>query len=80
MCVCACIHALICRFLQDIKQKSKSPFLLEGMGKHQTNPAEWLLNQMGLHGATNNTLVLPLAFWPTSVPLYTHTDPGLLSL
>lgn len=72
VCVCVCVHAFICRFLQNIKQKSKSRFLLEGMGEHQTNPTEWLLNQMGLNGATNYTPVPPLAFWPTSVPIYTH--------
>lgn len=77
MCVCACIHALICRFLQDIKQKPKLHFLLKRMGKHQTNRTEWLLNQMGLNGATNTPVPPRLSSPPRS--LSTHTDPGLLS-
>lgn len=70
--VSVCVYT--CSYLQILAghQKSKSSFLLEGMAERQTNLTEWLWNQTGLKDAENNTPVPPLAFWPTSVPLYTR--------
>lgn len=72
MCGCACIHTLICKFLQD-KQKSQLCFLLEGMGEHQTNPTS--------ASSIRQVLTVPCVP-PASLPtpsLSMHTDPGLLS-
>lgn len=65
---CACIHTLICKFLQDFKQKSQLCFFLEGIGEHQTNPTKWLFNQTGL----NSILCSPLASLPTHPSLCTQ--------
>jgi len=72
---CVCGHVYMLLFVDSCRTPNKNlscVLLWEGMGRHQTNPTEWLLNQTGLNGAANKPPVPPLAFWLTSVPLDTH--------
>lgn len=81
--ICISIYVCVCMyiFVDSCRTSNKNlscVFLLKRMGKHQTNRTEWLLNQTGLNGATNNTPVPPRLSSPRQ-SLSMHTDPGLLS-
>lgn len=73
--MCVCVHVYMLLFLDSCRTSNKNlshVFCWKGWASIRQTQPECLLNQTDLNGATNNSPVPPLAFWPTSIPLYTH--------